>query len=44
MAHLPPILARQESLKNTSSAKWPPRTHAEGGQVEPMLGATILSG
>jgi len=31
LAHLPPIIARQESLKTTFSAKWPPRTRAEGG-------------
>jgi hypothetical protein len=24
--------------KITFSAKWPPRTRAEGGQVEPVLG------
>jgi hypothetical protein len=37
-AHLPPVLARQLTLKTTFSTKWPPHTHAEGGQVKPMLG------
>jgi hypothetical protein len=32
------ILASQVTLKTTFSAKWPPHTRAEGGQVEPMLG------
>jgi len=27
--------------KITSSAKWPPRTRAEGGQVEPVLGCAL---
>jgi hypothetical protein len=27
--------------KITFSAKWPPRTRAEGGQVEPVLGALM---
>jgi len=31
-------------LEITFSGKWPPRTHAEGGQVEPMLGGdSVLS-
>ena len=38
LAHLPPIIARQLTLKTTFSAKWPPRTRAEGGQVEMVLG------
>jgi len=38
MAHLPPVMARQEGLKTTFSAKEPPLYHAEGGQVEPVLG------
>ena len=33
LAHLPPIIARQLTLKTTFSAKWPPHTRAEGGQV-----------
>jgi len=37
MAHLPPILARRQSLKNNFAAKMPLRTHAKGGQVEPVL-------
>jgi len=37
-AHLPPIIARQPTLKTTSSANWPPHPRAEGGQVEPVLG------
>jgi len=41
MAHLPPIIAKQLTLKTTFSANWPPRTHAEGGQVEPVLGKQI---
>jgi hypothetical protein len=28
--------------KITFSAKWPPQTHAEGGQVEPVLARTIF--
>jgi hypothetical protein len=40
LAHLPPIIARQLTLKTTFSIKWPPRTRAEGGQVEPVLGGT----
>jgi len=32
-------LAKRESPKTTFSAKWPPDTHAEGGQVEPVLGS-----
>jgi hypothetical protein len=39
LAHLPPILARPESLKTTFSTKWPPQTRAEGGQVEPVAGS-----
>src|SRR3972149_3159549 len=38
MAHLPPIIARQLTLKTAFSTNWPPHTHAEGGQVEPVLG------
>jgi len=37
-AHLPPVLARRQSLKTTFSTKVPLCTHAEGGQVEPVLG------
>jgi hypothetical protein len=39
LAHLPPDLARRPTLKTTFSTKWPPRTYAESGQVEPVLGA-----
>jgi len=28
--------------KITFSTKWPPHPHAEGGQVEPVLGAIIV--
>lgn len=38
LAHLPPIIARRQSLKNYFSGKVPLRTHAEGGQVQPVLG------
>jgi len=38
MAHLPPILARQLTLKAIFSTQWPPRPRAEGGQVELVLG------
>jgi len=31
-------MAERESLNTASSTKWPPRTRAEGGQVEPVLG------
>ena len=43
MAHLPPIIASQPTLKATFSAKWPPQTRAGGGQVEPVLAFTLLS-
>jgi len=43
LAHLPPIIARLLTLKITFCIKWPPRTHAEGGQVEPVLAAIELS-
>jgi hypothetical protein len=42
MAHLPPDLESQVTLKTTLSAKWPPRTRAEGGQVEPVLERRLL--
>jgi hypothetical protein len=38
MAHLRPIIAERRSPKTAFSAKEPPRTSAEGGQVEPVLG------
>jgi hypothetical protein len=38
LAHLPPVMARQQNPKSTFSTKMPLRTYAEGGQVEPMLG------
>jgi hypothetical protein len=38
-AHLPPDLAKQLTLKITFFTQWPPLTHAEGGQVEPVLGS-----
>jgi hypothetical protein len=41
LAHLPPIIAKQLTLETTFSTKWPPRTRAEGGQVEPVLGAFL---
>jgi hypothetical protein len=41
LAHLPPVLARRQSLKTTFSTKVPLRTHAEGGQVEPVLGGHL---
>ena len=44
LAHLPPIIARQLALTTTISGKWPPRTSAEGGQVEPVLGTPGLPG
>jgi hypothetical protein len=28
--------------KITFSAKWPPHTRAEGGQVEPVFGGSLL--
>jgi len=40
LAHLPPILAGQLTLEITFSAKWPPQTRAEGGQVKPVLGGS----
>ena len=43
VAHLPPDLARQLTLKTTFSTKWPPRTRAEGGQVEPVLGGVAVT-
>jgi hypothetical protein len=41
-AHLPPVIARQLSHQATKLAKMPLRTHAEGGQVEPVLGCISL--
>jgi len=41
LAHLPPILAEQESLKITFSTKAPQHTHAEGGQVHAVLGRSF---
>jgi hypothetical protein len=41
LAHLPPDLASQPTLKTTFSTKWPPHPRAEGGQVEPVLGGFI---
>ena len=41
VAHLPLTIARQLTLKTTFSTKWPPRTRAEGGQVEPVLGSFL---
>jgi hypothetical protein len=38
LAYLPPDLAEQACAKVAFSDKWPPRTRAEGGQVEPVLG------
>jgi hypothetical protein len=43
LAHLPPIIAKQLTLKTTFSTKWPPQTRAEGGQVEPVLGALFFN-
>jgi hypothetical protein len=43
LAHLPPDLARQQSIKTTFSAKWPPHSRAEGGPVEPGLGGNLLT-
>jgi len=31
--------SRTRLRKTTFSAKWPPHTYAEGGQVEPVLAA-----
>jgi len=42
LAHLPPVIAGQLTLETTFSTKWPPRTRAEGGQVEPVLGGTVF--
>ena len=42
MAHLPPTLARQERLKITFSAKMLVRAHAEGGQVQPVVGRYLI--
>jgi hypothetical protein len=38
LAHLPPMMANRQSIKTAFSAKVLLRTHAEGGQVEPVLG------
>jgi hypothetical protein len=43
LAHLPPIIAKQLTLKITFSTKWPPPTDAGGGQVEPVLAHTPLA-
>jgi hypothetical protein len=42
MAHLPLVLARRLAHQSAKLAKVPLRTHAEGGQVEPVLGRTYL--
>jgi hypothetical protein len=39
LVYLPPIIARQLTLKDNFSAKWPPHTYAKGDHVEPVLGA-----
>jgi len=41
LAHLPPVLTRQEILKTTFTTKEPQHTHAGGGQVQPVLGGTL---
>jgi len=41
LAHVPPIIARLQSLKTTFSTKWPPHPRAEGGQVEPVLARIV---
>jgi hypothetical protein len=38
MAHLPPGRARRQNHHSTKLTKVPLHTHAEGGQVEPVLG------
>jgi hypothetical protein len=40
LAHLPPVLARQPPHPSTIHCKAPLRIHAEGGQVEPVLGVS----
>jgi hypothetical protein len=42
LAHLTPILARRQSAKITFSTQWPPHPRAEGGQVEPVFGSSLL--
>ena len=37
MTHLPLVMARQLSHHSAKLAKMPVRTHAEVGQVEPVL-------
>ena len=39
LAHLPPMMARQLSHQAKKLTKTPLRTHAEGGQVEPVVGS-----
>jgi hypothetical protein len=43
LAHLPPVLAKQQIQKTNISYKVPLRTYAEGGQVEPVLGRHLFS-
>jgi hypothetical protein len=38
LAHLPPMMAKQDGLKITFSTEWPPYIHAEEGQVRAVLG------
>jgi len=44
LAHLPPGLAGRRNRQSVKTGKWPPRTSAEGGQVEPVLGGTYFLG
>jgi hypothetical protein len=42
VAHLPPILARRQNLHGPNLSKLRQHTHAEGGQVEPVLGSALM--
>ena len=41
LAHLLPGLAGRQNRQSVKTGKCPPRTRAEGGQVEPVLGRLI---
>jgi hypothetical protein len=41
LAHLPPGLAGRRNRQSVKTGKLPPRTSAEGGQVEPVLGGLL---
>lgn len=43
MAHLTADFGEMRLRKTAFSAKWPPHTRAEGGQVGPVLGGDVVT-